>query len=256
MAHDPLDEKASSWEQASVGLFHPEWQMRVGAAKALIHAPEQVSIPVLMLALSDEHKAVRISALETCAVLSRRVPVALVKSMLLDPEWAVRTTAAWALGHFGGQVPLNDLLALLGDKTEIPLVRASALHALGELSEHVPIEVIVSALGDEEWLVREVAAITLGTLGERTPIEPLVYTLHNDSVSFVRTAAALSLGRLADRAPRAELVRALDDKEPSVCRAATWALGEVEKEKHQQTSKKPNSYGCSPDMQKELDRLD
>src|SRR5438270_5969048 len=109
MAHDPLDENASSWEQVSAGLFHSEWQVRVGAAKALIRFPEQVSIPVLMLALSDEHKAVRISALETCTVLSKRVPVVLVKAMLLDPEWSVRATAAWALGRFGDNAPLDDL---------------------------------------------------------------------------------------------------------------------------------------------------
>jgi HEAT repeat protein len=230
MAHDPLDEKASSWEQVSAGLFHPEWQVRVGAAKALIHFPEQVSIPVLMLALSDEHKAVRLSALETCAVLSRRVSVVLVKSMLLDPEWAVRATAAWALGRFADKAPLDDLLALLRDKTEVPLVRACALHTLGELGERVPIEVIVAALRDDEWPVRELAAITLGTLAERTPVEPLIYALKHDDVEFVRAASALSLGRLADRAPQAELVRALDDKEPPVCRAAAWALREAEKE--------------------------
>lgn len=237
MAHDPLGEKASSWEQVTADLFHPEWQVRVGAAKALILFPEQISLPVLMLALSDEHKAVRISALETCAVLSKHVSVVLVKSMLLDPEWVVRATAAWALGSFGDKAPLDDLLALLEDKTEVPLARASALHALGELGERVSIEVIVAALLDDEWPVREVAAIILGTLGERTPVEPLIYALHNDDVEFVRAAAALSLGRLADRASQAELVKALCDKDPSVWRAATWALGEAEKEKSRRDAK-------------------
>src|SRR5690349_356745 len=99
MDSQPSDENASSWEQVRADLFHPEWRVRVGAAKALIRFPERASVPVLMLPLSDEHKAVRISALETCAVLSRRVPVVLVKSMLLDPEWSVRATAAWALGR-------------------------------------------------------------------------------------------------------------------------------------------------------------
>lgn len=230
MAHDPLDGNTSSWEQVTADLFHPEWQVRVGAAKALIHFPEQGFLPVLMLALNDEHKAVRISALETCAVLSRRVSVGLVKSMLLDPEWAVRATAAWALGRFGDKAPLDDLLVLLEDKTEVPLVRASALHALGELGERVPIEEIIAALRDDEWPVREVAAITLGTLGERTPVEPLMYALQHDDVEFVRAAAALSLGRLTDRAPQAELVKALSDKDPSVCRAAAWALREAKKE--------------------------
>src|SRR5438270_13663973 len=118
MAHDPLDENASSWEQVSAGLFHSEWQVRVGAAKALIRFPEQVSIPCLMLALSDEHEAVRSSVLETCAALAERVSVVLVKSMLLDPAWSVRATAAWALGRFGDKAPQDDLLVLLEDKTE------------------------------------------------------------------------------------------------------------------------------------------
>ncbi len=256
MFPDRIDETASSWDQVMVGLFHPEWRVRVGAAKALIRFPEQVSIPVLMLALSDEHKAVRISALETCAMLSRRVSVVLVKSMLFDPEWAVRAIAAWALGCFADKAPLDDLLALLGDKTEIPLVRACALHALGELGERVPIEVVVDALHDDEWPVREAAAITLGTLGKRAPAEPLIYALHHDDVEFVRAAAALSLGRLADRAPQTELVRALDDKDPAVCRAAVWALEEAKKEKHRQTRKKTNIYGCTHTVQKELDGLD
>ena len=91
-----IDREATSWEQVAADLLHSEWQVRVAATKALTRFPERVSPSVLMLALTDEHKAVRVSALETCAELTHRIPVALVSSMLLDPEWSVRAAAAWA----------------------------------------------------------------------------------------------------------------------------------------------------------------
>ncbi len=205
--------------------------LRLTATQALVRFPDQLSISLLMIPLTDEDKAVRVAALELCASLSHRIPVTLVAALLTDPEWSVRAAAAWALGRFGEKAPLTALIALLEEKEEIPLVRASALHALGELGERVPIEVMVNALTDEEWPVREAATITLGTLGGRAPVEPVVKRLREDEDSSVRTAAALALasiglGLLPEDALNA-LHIALSDPELSVQQAADWALDEI-----------------------------
>src|SRR5213080_645556 len=72
--------------------------LRLAATQALAHFPDQLSIPLLMLPLTDEDKAVRVAALELCATFSHRVPVTLVVPSLTDPEWSVRAATAWALG--------------------------------------------------------------------------------------------------------------------------------------------------------------
>lgn len=217
-----------SLDRVITALAHPEWRVRARAVQMLLPFGDKVPSQHLKKALLDEHKAVRIAALEVCAVLPQHIPVALVEAALADHNWSVRAAAAYALGSYGRKAPLARLMAIVDDVEESSLVRSSALQALGMVQGRDLRQRIMQALHDSTWHVREMAALLLGWLGERRAIPALLEVFQNDSDPFVRSATIIALGQMkdGDETIHRVLRAATQDAEVYVRDAARQALEE------------------------------
>src|SRR5579863_5984017 len=213
------------------------WRTRAAAVRALARFEEKVTAPMLMTALQDTHKAVRVAALETCADLALRMPVKLVEYGLADEEWSVRAAAVWALAQFGDRAPRKRITAIADDTDEALLTRVWALHSLSVLGDSDAIHRFLDILNshDSEDALREIAAIALGTLGEAPSaltVQVVVTALQEDHDPFVRAAAAYalsSMGNLPNDTLHILHSVALFDKDTSVREAASWTLDTLAK---------------------------
>lgn len=213
------------------------WRTRAAAVRALARFEEQVTAPMLMAALQDTQKAVRVAALETCADLALRMPVKLVEYGLADEEWSVRAAAVWALAQFGDRAPRKRIAAIADDTDEALLTRVWALHSLSVLGDSDAIHRLLDILNSHasEDALREIAAIALGALGEAPSaltVQVVATALQEDRDAFVRAAAAYalsSMGNLPNYALHILHSVALFDKDTSVREAASWTLATLAK---------------------------
>jgi hypothetical protein len=171
-------------------LARPEWPRRVAALRRLEELGGCASPEPLLLALRDEHQAVRAAAAQALGACGDRVLVAALIPALHDPAWHVRASAVEALGKQGAQVPPEPLVEALRDEDEE--VRAMAAWALGAMGERAPVAPLLAALRDPCWSVREAAALALGKLGARVPLAPLLAG-RADEDDAVRTAVELAV---------------------------------------------------------------
>ena len=117
-------------------------------------------------------------------------------SLLVHPDYVVRTRATCILVDFGGE-----------DK--IPYIARVLKH-------------------DENELVRHEAAFSLGQMSYSSAIPPLTdATLHDPSM-FVRHEAAIALGVVGNKDAKDALEKALDDPDKPVVESAIVALSNIE----------------------------
>lgn len=206
---------------------------RIAAIRELANYGQFITPNILMLAMIDQDKFVRVAVLETCAELALRIPVKLVESALADSSWTVRATAVWALSHFGDTAPRKHIAAIADDKNESILVRFWALYALGKLRDLNSTDRFLTLLNNSKTdeHLREAAATALGLLGRvKSPLtlQLLRHTLGNEEENpLVRIAAAHSLAQLSNP-PEEEtlltLTEALHNKDQDICDATDYAL--------------------------------
>ncbi len=237
VAYAPPESKSSLKKryQALVAITHSSKpaQERIAAIRELANYGQFITPNVLMLAMIDQDKFVRIAVLETCADLALHIPVKLVESALADSAWIVRATAVWALSHFGNQAPLQHIATIADDTNESILVRFWALYALGKIhdvkSTNRFLAILNNSKTDEH--LREASATALGLLGSvESPLtlQLLRHALANEEENaLVRIAAAHSLAQLSNP-PEEEtlqaLTKALRNKDEDIREAADHAL--------------------------------
>lgn len=206
---------------------------RITAIRELANYGQFITPNILMLAMIDPDKFVRVAVLETCAELALHIPVKLVESALADSSWTVRATAVWALSHFGDTAPRKHIATIADDKNESILVRFWALYALGKLRDLSSTDRFLAILNNSKTdeHLREAAATALGLLGSaKSPLtlQLLRHTLGNEEENaLVRIAAAHSLAQLSNP-PEEEtlltLTKALHNKDQDIIDAANHAL--------------------------------
>lgn len=97
------------------------------------------------------------------------------------------------------------ILAEIGDKDSIPILRKILKH-------------------DINPLVRHEAAFTMGQLGYDSATDVLVYAMLNDDNVLVRHESAAALGSVGDESSRRALVKATNDIDEFVAQSALVAL--------------------------------
>jgi HEAT repeat protein len=191
------------------------------------------------LVLGDNDPRVRIAAIEGLweteqAWLAR----ALVGLLQCDPEPAVRSAAAEALGRFILLGELGDLDSVLAAAAEEALLRAygsaeqpmevkrRSLESLGYSSDVSVGEVIAEAYrrGSEE--VRLSALFAMGRSADRRWRPVLLDELGSPSAAH-RYAAALACGELELREAVGPLSELVDDEDGEVWNVAVEALGKI-----------------------------
>lgn len=149
-----------------------------------------------------------------------------------DPDFSVRSSAAYSLGGIGAEAraAVPALIETLKDSDWG--VRGSVAYALGEIGTDAKAAVpsLIDALNDTDWGVRGSAADALGRIGTdaRVAVPMLVATL-NDTKPEVRSSAAEALGRIGLNAKFAvpTLIVVLKDLDWEVRASAATALGGI-----------------------------
>lgn len=201
--------------------------------------PELDFDAVFLVALDDPDPAVRTLAIEGLWERHDRDVIApLMRLLRADPNAAVRSAAALALGRFVllgefGELRPRDAVAVtdalraaVGDVTEPPEVRGAALEAVGASSQLWARDLIQDAYdsGDERLMVSAVHA--MGRNADSHWLWTLVNELQNAD-PHMRFAAAGALGQVEDAEAVPYLVEVLEDEDSEVQDAAVRALGEI-----------------------------
>ena len=126
------------------------------------------------------------------------------------PEWASEKSTAWwgdyqsdrvartqaiAWGREGDARGLAELVRIVDDALEDPLLRGGAASLIGRIGEESALPTLLAALEDTNQVVRSRAALAVGAIGHPVAI-PLLKKLVQDPVYSVRVRAAFSLVQL------------------------------------------------------------
>ncbi|HEX8691162.1 MAG TPA: HEAT repeat domain-containing protein [Longimicrobium sp.] len=163
------------------------------------------------------------------AVLDGRmegVDVAPLREGLADADPCVRRASARLLGRLRIPAATDALLEAL--RSDDRGRREAAMLGLAHAEDQRSVGPLVDLLDEQDPELRGGAAWTLGHVGSREATRPLLGIL-DDREARVRRSAARALGRLEDPAAIPALAQLLGaDADPTVRRAAAWALGKIE----------------------------
>lgn len=141
--------------------------------------------------------------------------------LLKDPEAAVRSEAAEALGVLRAQKALDPLMETLKDP--VAAVRLEALTAIGKMPDPKIIPAINPLANDPDNHVREKALELLALLEKNKAADALIQAL-KDKNPLVRAKAAESLGNIKDAKVVQPLIDALNDENEAVQSAVYQSL--------------------------------
>jgi hypothetical protein len=132
---DPMNDKGAVPLLATIGVRHPDPEIRAATAIALgrIDDPEKC-IPALVAACQDEDAMTRREAMDAISrhhMHQAETVFATLITGLSDFDAAVRESAALALGNLNNTQAIEPLLQATGDRTAI--VRQAAALSLGAL---------------------------------------------------------------------------------------------------------------------------
>jgi HEAT repeat protein len=187
------------------------WPRRLKAAERLGYLGEESSIPPLMDALGDDILDVRLAAALSLARMGcGGAVIPIIRSLDLHGEISQRR--------------ITEILAVLGDKAEEPLLKILQDRTLGPASICIAIRTsillklrkaaptIQTLLNHTDEEVRINAVRALGFLGETSCI-PKITALTEDSSWQVRNALMDALGRLKEQSSIPLLTETLGDPE-------------------------------------------
>ncbi len=185
--------------QAAVARQHLEfaWDRGTAAAEAEMARLGPKALPVVIEALHDENRFVRMMAIGACGKLHDPVAVAPLIQCMRD--------AARRPPNFDVQLRCLDALVEIGPECYGPLMEASR-----QCDPRI------------RWGIP-------GTLAEKwgAAAVPRLVEMLDDSDAFLRAFAAIELGQLKDRRAADALIRRLGDSEETVVTHAAQALGKI-----------------------------
>jgi HEAT repeat protein len=111
------------------------------------------ALNLLLSALEDRSENVRAEVVSALGELGERMPLTCLLAPLQDQAWRVQFAAQAILNEQGGRL-LSDPACMDVLKHESAYVRSAAVSALGEQGERVPIEHLLALIGDEVVNVR------------------------------------------------------------------------------------------------------
>jgi HEAT repeat protein len=204
---------AHAAEHLVQALKDEERDVRASVVEALTSIGKPAEEP-LVQALNDNDSAIRMGAAEALGKLGWQPgnDTERVQYILAKRDWDELTTV--------GETAAELLIQALEDNDWA--VRKSAAEALGTIGDARAVEPLIRALHDEYWNVNRAAEKTLSMIGEPA-IEPLIHALQ-DNDKKVRASAAGALGRIQNKRAFVPLVQALNDEDAEVRASAAEAL--------------------------------
>jgi len=178
----------------------------------------------LLSLLMHDNSDMRHNALDVLGEIGSETATKDVVNVLLnDPDWFVRSRAAYALSRIGSEVAIDPLIYSL--RTDGPEVRRSAAYALFTFGTEAAVDALATAMNDDDWWVRWYATEGLGHIGSPEAINHLSRALKNIN-NDVRWRAAVALAHLGSEEGLEMLLS--DVKEEDItgkAPSAAYALG-------------------------------
>jgi beta-lactamase regulating signal transducer with metallopeptidase domain len=212
----------------------------IDAAHSAEAAPRQEPVVgALSRATLDPEPDVRRAAANALRDIGSPAALSLLRTLVQDPDAAVRHAARSALGlerarpnlRFPESAPpaitaraLDSLVVAL--ISEDAAARLSAARRLGNVRDRRAVPALSRALLDSEFQVRQSAADALGNIGDAAAATPLTALL-TDAHPRVRQSAASAVGRTGGMSAVPALAQALADADVHVRRSAASALGRI-----------------------------
>ena len=134
----------------------------------------------------DANKLVRQAALAGVARSNGKVDVALIATLLLDPDLEVMNKAIEVICRANDPETAKHLLPAL--KAENEFSRRAAVEILNEIGTTHSIKYLLEAVGDDDWWVRSRASDALARIGGPRVIDA-VLELVKDKDENIRRAA-------------------------------------------------------------------
>lgn len=171
---------------------------RRAAVEALVQIGGDAAIPHIIVALEDDHAAVRMAAAHTLAGLpSSQDAIQALVDRLDDENADVREATVTALGRLQADVATALIPHLADSEDSVRDATTTALSALGA----VAFDDLLAALDDANSTIRGGAADLLGELGDDRAREKLMVAFREDSSRWVRSRADAALGKLPGGKP-------------------------------------------------------
>ena len=175
-------------------------------------------------ALRDSNKLVRGAALAGIARSKTAVDVALISSLLLDPDLDVMNKAVDVIVQLNHPETAKYLIEAL--KAENEFSRRSAVEILNAIGTTHSVKYLLEAVADEDWWVRSRASDALARIGGPRVVDA-VLELIKDKDENIRRAAIEILNTCRDKRAVDKLIEATRDKDWWVSERAADALAEI-----------------------------
>ncbi len=178
----------------------------------------------LQEALRDTNKLVRGAALSGVARSKTALDVAVVATLLLDPDIEVMNKAVDVIIRLNHPETAKYLIDAL--KAENEFSRRSAVEVLNAIGTTHSIKYLLEAVADEDWWVRSRASDALARIGGPRVVDA-VLDLIKDKDENIRRAAIEILNTCRDKRAVDRLIEATRDKDWWVSERAADALAEI-----------------------------
>jgi beta-lactamase regulating signal transducer with metallopeptidase domain len=173
----------------AVALPHSELVEAVAPQRVRTTGPDGELITVMMqLARRTPRSTIDFVPDRARWALTRVQDGELVTSLLAslhDPDWRIRTYAAWGLGVSGDRRATRPLMRLLDE--EIWRVRTMAAHALAAIADPAAEEAMLAKVDDPAWQVRTGVVKYLAAIGGH---DDIIKAMRDDRHEAVRDEAS------------------------------------------------------------------
>lgn len=158
---------------------------------------QQRALEIVRDGLQDKNGLIRANAIEVVANTKREELMPRVTKLLWDDLFAVRFTAAAAIGDIGYLPGKYPLIRLLMDKNEN--VRIAASYALVKLGAKNSVTIIRRSIRSKNQTIRANASLLLGKLGNQDDLELLYWALNDaESGDMVKLQTVEAIAMLGD----------------------------------------------------------
>jgi HEAT repeat protein len=190
------------------------------------------AVPVLIQAVNDPNKAVRLRAITAIGTIKSDPKSAIpeLTELLTIPDREIRLATINSLGKFGSDAKAAVLMLAQALEDQDPAIRtatATTLRLIGkDATQAVP--QLIRSLHHPDRNTRSLSAQALGLIGDQGAVSALTEAL-KDLSSDVKSQSAAALGRIGLEARSAlpELVKLLNDEAQNVRLNTAFAIGEI-----------------------------
>jgi HEAT repeat protein len=175
---------------------------RSNAAYALGETRNTDAIPLLIEALKDSDRSVRLAAANSLALLYERMAPLLMEMAVTDPDYMVRLEAIHGLNEVGTEKADRALRRALEDP--VPSVRLAAAATLGlhgSTGDQELMEMVREEIEGSDYVTRIAAITALGQVGDRSAATYLEPRLSESSETdpMTRLTSAIAIDRILSR---------------------------------------------------------